>query len=191
MKKYNFTKGQWENDFEYAYSLVAKSYTQFEQKEDCVVNTYNNEIGDYNYVSIVHREKQSGDIKVSAKCSFDKFGAPLITFANSLEMDGEGRIIYGEHYEVVLYENGCNIWHIVKAPEGYFKKYVNTKTDFKEFKIGDGEEINVLVALSGKKISVLTNGVEFATELPLLNDEFYVGFTACEGINRFYSAALE
>ncbi len=191
MAKYLFKKGQWENDFEYAYSLVAKSTTKFVQEDDCVTNTFNDQINDYNYVSVVYKQKQHSGVKITAVCSFEHFGAPLITLANSLEKDEQGNTLYGEHYEVVLYEKGCNIWHIVRAPEGYHKKYVNTKTDFMEFDIADGEQINVAVVVDGSKLHIEMNGKAMETEVPLLNNEFFVGVTACEGINHFYSVEIE
>ncbi len=191
MKKYLFKRGEWERDFTYAYSLVAKSYTQFVQNEECVSNTFNEGINDYNYVSIAHKEKQKSGVTVSTTCSFDKFGAPLITLSNTLEKDGEGRYIYGEHYEVVLYEGGCNIWHIVKAPEGYAKKYVNTKCKAFEFPLADGEKIDMSVTVRDKSLKIVINGEKYEVEVPRLEEEFFVGITACEGINRFYNVTID
>ena len=51
-------------------------------------------------------------------CSFEKYGAPLITIANAIGKDENGYPLYGDHFEIVAYESGCNVRFITKALEG-------------------------------------------------------------------------
>ena len=46
------------------------------------------------------------------------------------------------------------------------------------------------VELLDKVIRVELCGQSFDLPVPLLSDEVHIGFTACEGINRFYEAEI-
>ncbi len=187
--KYNFGESSWYSDFDYAYSLVAGSFNKFTQNSDHIANSYNEEIRGYDYISIVHKNEFKKGARIKTVCSFDGYGAPLITIANTVVSGGE-YLRYGDHYEVVAYENGCNIWHIIKAPEGSEKPYKVTNCLRLRFPIADASRIMLEVEVLDKKLCVKVNDVDFDIPAPLLSDTFRLGITACEGINRFYSAEI-
>ena len=57
-EKYIFNeKFNLEEKFIYITSPASKSKNKFIQKEDCIENSYNEEIKDYDYISIITKEK--------------------------------------------------------------------------------------------------------------------------------------
>lgn len=64
------------------------------------------------YTSMLWRQKISGrKIEISANMSFDSRMAPLIVIAPELGADAQGRPEYREHWEIVLFDEGLNVWH--------------------------------------------------------------------------------
>ena len=190
MKKYSFANSEWECDFDYTYSLVANTYNKFTYADGQVFSGYNEERGVYDYVSVAHKDVFHSGAKVSVECSFDKFGAPLITIANSIYTDSDGKSMYGDHYEVVSYKDGCNIWYITKAQEGSAKPFVNIKCLSVHFPIEEGSRLNLSVKVVGKLLCVELNGVRFDYLADKLAENFRLGITGCEGVNRFYCAEI-
>ncbi|MBQ7901934.1 MAG: hypothetical protein IJ365_08250 [Clostridia bacterium] len=190
-KTYNFSKDSWDfNDFMYVYSPVCKAYKEFIQLDNCIANSYNEQIGDWDYISIVTKQKYTAGTKVSTKCSFDKFGAPLIVFTNDIR-SVDGRNEYVLHFEAVAYENGFNVWHIVPWPERTERPIKPTKICFEDFKVEDGSVVDLAVEFKQKVISVTVNGVTAEVANDDMPDSFHVGITACEGVNKFYDLIIE
>ena len=191
MKKYDFSKGCWNSDdFMYVYSPICKAYKEFIQHHDCISNSYNEEIKDWDYISIVTKEKYPVGTKVSTRCNFDKYGAPIIVFTDDL-LERHGRCEYGLHFEVVGYEDGFNIWHIGPWYENEKRPIKPTKICFEEFKIADESIIDISVEFMNKAIRVSVNGVEALVENEDLPESFHVGITACEGVNKFFDLVIE
>ena len=188
--KYDFGCSDWKKDFKYAYSLVASSFCEFIENDGHIANGYNGDIGGYDYISIAHNELHGVGAKVSLKCSFDNYGAPLLTFANSVWTDEEGRLRYGEHYEVVAYENGCNVWYITKADKGSTRPFKVASCLRLRFPIEEKSVIDMSVEILRGALRVTVNGVDFDLPVPHLAERVYVGITACEGVNRFYEAEI-
>ena len=107
-----------EESFFFVSSLTARSDNRFGREEDHLVNAWNESIRDYDYISMLTRKKYPADVTLTTRCSFDAFGAPLIVITDDYRTDESGHNFYGLHFEVVAYENGINIWHIVPAPAG-------------------------------------------------------------------------
>jgi len=191
IKEYNFSKDCWnKDDFMYVYSPNCKAFKKFCEESDCIKNEFNNEIDDYDYLSIVTKEKYSEGVKITTVCSFDSFGAPLIVLSDDIT-EKDNRLEYILHFEAVAYENGCNIWHIVPWPERVERPIKPTKIAFDEFKIEDGSKIELSLEVQHKKFIVTVNGHKTEVENDDIPQNFHVGITACEGINRFYSLKLE
>ena len=129
---------------------------------------------------------------MQTECSFEKFGAPLIVFSDDIQVNEKGEWIYGKHFEVVAYEEGINIWKIVPFPENVDRPIKPTLLASKKFAIADNSRITIKVQVVGGFIKTWVNG-EFLEieENDLPKDELWVGITACEGINRFYSFGIE
>ena len=114
IEKFTFDKDlKLEEKFIYVSSPASRSKKKFLRKEDYIENSYNEEIQDFDYISIITKKRYDNGVKVKAKCSFDSFGAPLLVLTDDCRKQGEGQYQYGLHFEIVAYENGCNVWHIV------------------------------------------------------------------------------
>ena len=191
MKKYIFNEQTTLDAFEYAYSPICKEHIRFEQQKDCVANYKEENPEEFAYVSVVCNEKCAVGAKVSVECSFGKFGAPLIVFSDDVSDNEDGSKLYGLHFEVVAYENGCNIWHIMPDPSNTVRPIKTKKIAFEEFKIEENERIRIDVQFEKGKIISTINGHEIICENEDFPEEFFVGFTGCEGPNEFYSMQIE
>jgi len=194
-RHYNFSGGV-PADFFNISSLTAKSDTRFRVEDGHIVNAYNENIGDYDYISILTSKRYGGKVTMSTRCSFDSFGAPLIVFTDDFRTDETGHNFYGLHFEIVAYENGINIWHIIPAAEGAPRPIKVTKIAFAEFDVEAGKELELTVTVEGKRITARMAGSDGQIHtLTVENDDiperFHVGITACEGINRFASFTVE
>ncbi len=191
MKKYIFNKPETLKDFEYAYSPVCAEHMLFEQQNGCVANYKEETPEEFAYVSVITKEKYAAGAKISVKCSFGKFGAPLLVFSNDLSSNDDGSKLYGLHFEVVAYENGCNIWHITPDPSNIARPISTKKIAFAEFPIMENEMIEIGVQFEKGRIVSTVNGHEIICENKDIPEEFYVGFTGCEGPNCFYEMIIE
>lgn len=193
MKKvYNFANGNWkEEELSPAYSPACFDRVKFRQEENCLVNGVGKSLFGYEYISLVEKIKRKSGVTVTLECSFEKFGAPLIVFSNDMPENDKGEKIYGEHYEVVAYEKGINVWKIIPWPERVERPIKPFLLDKKEFSIEGNAMIEIKVEILADCLKMWVNGEYLETKIEGLPEEFYVGFTACEGINRFYSFTVE
>ena len=155
-KKYIFNQQlKLEDNFIYVSSPASKSKKKFVQKDNYVENTYNDEIQDFDYISMITKEKYEDGVTVKVKCSFDKFGAPLIVFTDDYKKLEDGSYQYGLHFEVVAYENGCNVWHIVPGKENEKSPIDVTKVNAIEFPVKEKSIIDLEVTIKNKKICII------------------------------------
>ena len=178
-------------DFTYAYSPVCREHARFEFRDGCIANYKEETPEDFSYVSLITKEKCAVGAKVSMKCSFGKFGAPLLVFSNDVSSNDDGSKLYGLHFEVVAYENGCNIWHIVPDPANTERPIRTKKIAFAEFEIVPDEIIEVQVEFQQGGIVSTINGHQLCCQNEDFPEEFYVGITGCEGPNCFYELKIE
>lgn len=187
-KTIEFTKGNWENCFEYAYTKRFPFAPKFIQEEDCIVNGRNPEMIDgFDYTTIVTKEKFGAGTKIWLTCSFEDFGAPLVTLTDALEKDENGNLTYDKYHEVVLWYKGVNVWNL--SVEG--KK---VKADWllaSEFPLFPNTKYELCLELMDKAIKVSVGKETFTLRIDNLPEEVYIGITGCENINRFYSAKIE
>ena len=195
-KQYQFGKNSaWKEDFLYVYSLEAKTHTEFDVEEDCVVNRYNAEQKTnsfpYDYISMVTKKQYESCVRVKTQCSFEKFGAPLIVFSNEL-VEKDGVHYYGAHFEVVAYENGLNVWYIIPNNEPNAQRRVKTaKIACLDFPVEANTRLDLEVTVKNKTIYARMAGQELSVSHEQIPENFHVGITACEGVNRFYSFEIE
>lgn len=187
MKDIKFTKGNWEEYFEYAYTQRFPFKPSFIQEDECIVNSRNPEMKDgFDYTTIMTKEKYGIGTKLCVTCSFEEYGAPLITFTNKLERDKEGTLCYGACYEVVLWENGINVWNLF-AENGEIKWH---KLLAAEFPLEAGIKYEMYIELEEKTIKVVVGDRSMTLRIENLPEEVYIGITGCENINRFYSVKI-
>ena len=189
MKKiFDLTKDGWDSEFIYAFSPVTKERKKFPQAEDGRITVgFNENINDYDYISVVTKEKYTKGCRATLKCSFDKKGAPLIVFTDDITEDS----VYALHFEAVAYEGGYNVWHILPFPERTERPIKPAKILFEQFSIPNNKEIELSVTFGDKSIEVELEGVKSSVSCEDFPESFHVGFTACEGICNFSEFSLE
>ena len=190
--KYDFKKGKWnQEDFAYIYGLAVTEYKPFFQDEDCIRNTEctSNSWG-YDYVSMITKKKYKSGVKFSTKCDFKSYGAPLLVLTNDTFTDENGILRYGLHFEVVAWEEGCNVWSV--RPSGNKENPVEVALLAEpKFPTAGGSMIDLAVEVEDKKLKITMNGQYFEVEHPELPEEFHIGLTACENLNKFYDLIVE
>ncbi|MGI6353493.1 MAG: hypothetical protein ACOX6W_00120 [Lentisphaeria bacterium] len=143
------------------------------------------------YTCMVHKKRTEGNFTVSSKMDFEYRMAPLIVLAPELGKDANGYPELREHWEVVLYDEGINIWHhehVDGKPVWHCAAYMK-----KEYKAGVQYDLVVKVDYTkyGATIVVKCGDSTFAYIEHDLPKGLYVGITGCEGRNGFYDFVLK
>lgn len=190
MRKYKLCKSI-SDDFMYVYSPACKAYKEFVVEDDCIHNSFNEEINDWDYISIVTKDKYTSGVTVKTKCAFEKFGAPLIVFTDDIFEGKDGRPTYGHHFEIVAYEDGINIWSIVPWWERTERPIKSERIGFIEFPVDANALVELEVKIEKGKIIATLCGKTVDVEYSSIPEEFHVGITACEGVNKFTEFVID
>ena len=201
----NFARGRWDPKEWLTFKSVRFDYVhEFVQMDDHIVNPSDPAWSDEElyakhvtevYASIVHPQKLAGNrIELASTMSFDHLMAPIIVLTPELDKDDKGRHAFKKHYEVVLYNEGLNVWHYTydddaSKPESrrlhwhlaaFARVPFSPKTKY-ELKV-------VMSKVEGRpmRMTVECGNVKVGFEDADLPESFYVGVTGCEGRNRFY-----
>lgn len=191
MKSFDFKDGIDFEEFFYCYSPQAKSRGVFVREDDCIKNCYNADVGDYEYTTLMLKEKLSVGSRIVTECDFEKRGAPLIVISDVL-FERDGYPYYGEHFEAVAFEEGCNVWHnrLPADPNSQAPLDVE-KIHFENIPTPNRSRVRLSVEFGEGEMTVEMNGKRFTARDAAMPREFWFGITACEGINRFYSLTVE
>lgn len=140
------------------------------------------------FASMVMRRKFESDIvTISSEMSFDYNMAPLIVIAENLGKNAEGIPEYREHYEIVLFNEGINIWRYSYADGKLsWELAAFVKHEFlpqKRYEL----KVNIKDFNKSRLMTVECDGIEFGLQDKKLPKSFYAGITGCEGRNRFYN----
>ena len=160
----------------------------FTQEEDAIANRRNDKFGDgFEYIYVFYKEKVPRGSKVSSTMLFEDYGAPMITFCEKLDTDADGNTRNGCFYEVVIYENGINVWKHYQE-NGKCRWYKAAAFDFPLEK-NVKHKLQVEYLASG--INITLDDRTCYIRLGELPSEMYFGVSACEQINRFYDFCIE
>ena len=163
----------------------------WEQKEDHIQNRVPpgatpqellGKLAPETYTSMVYDRMLSNNVTIRATMMFTDRMAPLIVLAPGLAKNKHGIPEYREHYEIIIYDEGVNVWH-------HF--YADGKPSWKraawgKFALKPEIRYQLEVKKTGKKMEVSVAGHTLGFLDESLPEMFYVGVTGCEGINRFY-----
>ncbi len=194
----SFAKDAWNpDDWQLVRSPRWQEMSHWVQKEDHIANFMPDDIKPEDmqmgrdrtgetYISMLWKKPMTQSVKVTTVCVFDSRMAPLIVFSKELTP------IHHEHIEVVLYDHGVNIWHhFFKDGKPSWKLIGFIDADLK---IGEKHELAATLYFTKKGRFLLVEcdghsfGSRIADDWP---ETYYVGFTACEGQNRFYNFKIE
>ena len=183
-----FKKDSWSMDgLTYAGSLRFAPMPEMVQREGYIENIPCAASRDgYAYISLVTQEKLQPGVKLSSRCAFEDMAAPLVVLPKAL-IEKDGKLYYGDYLEVVLYENGINIWNLWMAENGEVKIRNLLRLE-KPVEPGVIHELEVeiekdrfVVTLDGSRVSMYCADIY---------DSFHLGITGCEGPCRFYDMEI-
>jgi hypothetical protein len=138
------------------------------------------------YSSMVYKEKITGNVTISSTMAFAHKMAPLIVLAPDLPENAAGQKEYAEHFEIVVFNEGVNVWHhFVKDGKPTYRKAA-----FASFPLEKDTSYTLEVKKTGKTLTVSVAGHTFGYIEEALPDNFHVGITGCEGVNRFCDFAV-
>ena len=193
----SFGRGKWNaEDFSIVKSPRFDGVGSFVQEADHIVNSVPGGASLEDllscpaaYCAMMHKAELSGNVLIASRMSFDHRMAPLIVIAPEMGKSADGRYPeFREHYEIVLYDEGLNVWHHRYAdgkPSWYRLAYL---TDRYEAKTVYDLEVQIGMTAKGPQMTVRCQGRQFGCALPFhfTGEKFYGGIIACEGVNRFY-----
>ena len=181
------TKGNWEDKLFHAYTVRFPFTPKLIQEKDCIKNGTNPKMKDgFDYTSLLTKEKYPCNTTISATCSFENFGAPLLLFVDKIKQDDVGNLWYGGCYEIVLFEKGVNVWkHFMVGDE---VKWV--KLFFAAFPVDSNKKYEISATILEQGMDFAVNDQKFFLRIENMAAEMHVGFTACEDINRFYNFSV-
>ncbi len=142
------------------------------------------------YSSMVVARPFEGNLTVRTTFSFDDQMAPLIVLAPELGKDAKDRPEYREHFEIVAYNKGINVWHHTWADgKQSYKKAAYWSFELKP-KTRYVLEVQVNHSSNGPLLVVKLDDREMGYLDTTLPAKCYVGITGCEGLNHFYDFSV-
>ena len=143
------------------------------------------------YIALMWKKPVEAPVEFSSTMSFDVRMAPLLVLAPYLADAKNGMKEFREHWEIVLFDQGLNIWHHEYKdgkPSWYLAAYMQAP-----FTAKDRHTLTVrIVPRHGRMVvTAICDGREFGYYEPDLPSRFYVGFTGCEGPCRFYDLKVK
>lgn len=145
------------------------------------------------YAAIITKDKFAlgKKLEISSEMSFDHRMAPLIVFADNYGISPKGIAEFHEHWEVVLWDQGINIWHHTYAdgkPSWTLAAYITVP-----FKANTKYRLNLKITTGGKvpMLEVSCDGKVIGCALYGLKDAVHAGIIGCEGRNRFYDFTVK
>lgn len=187
--KIDFSRGTWNtDDVTYAYSYRFEETPVFIQRDNCVENQQNSDARyGFDNISMMTRKAYAPGARISTHCAFEGEGAPLIVIADKMFVDPRGIVRYGDYIEVVLYQNGVNVWRMwMKDGKVTWKKLMGV-----EFPVTHGDIHQLTTEITADRLNIEADGRKMSVLIDPMYGSFHLGINACEGINRFYDMVIE
>ena len=185
----DFSRGTWNtDDVTYAYSYRFEETPVFIQRDNCVENQQNSDARyGFDNISMMSRKAYAPGARISTHCAFEGEGAPLIVIADKMFVDPRGVVRYGDYIEVVLYQNGVNVWRMwMKDGKVTWKKLMGV-----EFPVTHGDIHQLTTEITADRLNIEADGRKMSVLIDPMYSSFHLGINACEGINRFYDMVIE
>ena len=192
----DFSKGKWEaSEWQIIKSPRWSYIGDWEQHPDHIANKVpknaseeemlNKRAGE-TYTSMILKEKFSQNLTITSTMSFDYRMAPAIVITPGYGKDADDNLEHREHFEIVLFDKGLNVWHHYYTDgKPYWKKAAFIDADF-ESKNKYSLSVEIKTDERGTTMIVSCEGKTFGFMDDSIPKMFYVGITGCEGVNRFY-----
>jgi hypothetical protein len=159
--------------------------------------------GNAGYAIMLLKQKFKGSTVITCNMEFDYRMAPGIIISFEPVKYGKDKLELREHYEVILYDDGLNLWHhyfekgapgskdprIIKSGvEQKWRKACHlTEKKFYKPKTKYELKVNVRQTSRGPQIDISCGGRTIGCYAPRVPaGEYRIGLVGCEGRNRFY-----
>ena len=197
----SFARGKWDpGDFTLVKCARHDYIGSFDQMDDCVANhcppgstpeeVYKKH-NDRVYAAMLHKTQFPLGTTVSSRMGWDWLMAPLIVIAKDLGADAQGRPELREHWEIVIYNQGLNVWHhfYENGRQRWFKAASLQLPESAYFKANVPHDLAVKVSRDSRRnktMTVTAGGYTLHYVDESLPEEFHAGIIGCEGRNFFY-----
>ncbi|MCQ2353090.1 MAG: hypothetical protein MJ033_06400 [Victivallaceae bacterium] len=159
--------------------------------EDATPREMRNQRAGETYAAMLLKTPFSGGADIGCTMEFTDRMAPGIVIAADPVVNTKGKLEFREHYEVILYDDGLNVWHhrFVGGRQtwtlaAHLTKHLLFKPDTR-YRLA----VKIQPQKNGKgaAVTVTCNGECFGyTEENFFSGSYRIGIVAGEGINRFY-----
>ena len=194
----SFADGKWvRDDWKMLKSARSGYLGRWIQREDRIVNFVPPEADIHSswgtFTAMVLKRPFSGDVTITAQCGFEQRMAPGILVVAAPEPNEPEVPAPGEHFEIILYDNGLNIWH--HYFENGTQKWYNLARlrANKLFAPGVPHTLTVRIfSRNGRRfIEVTGDGRTVGAYFPqMFPDHYRIGIVASEGDNFFGSVKI-
>ena len=185
----SFTKdSRWAEQLRTVYTYRFSEITPFTQEEDHIRSDVNPAHPEgFDNVSVLTPKTYAPGVKITAKCSFEGLGCPEIILVPEPEMCCDGATRYGECFEIVLYQNGINVWrHYRENGECFWHQRLGV-----EYPVEENEIHTLQLQVEKDQFIIWLNGQKNILHTEDVFERFHIGLTACEGIARLYELQIE
>lgn len=184
----DFSKGKWtEDQIVTAYTYRFEQTPPFTQEQDCIRTAVNPQHPEgFDSISLLTRDTYTAGVTVTAHCSFAGTGCPEIMIVPEIDAC-DGVMRYGACFEVVLYENGINVWrHYREKGECFWHQRLGV-----EYPVAENTVHELKVQILQEELHIWLNGQKTVLRTEDLPEQFHLGLTGCEGITRLYDLKIE
>ena len=195
-----FARGKWDRSLWFDVKSARRNYLKkMVQLDDHIMNAVPPDLTDKvifsKYVDSVYscimlRKKYGMPSEITCTMSFDHRMAPLIVLAKDVGRSAKGEPEQRDHYEIILFDEGINVWHhVYNQGKPKYRQAAFLKTKFlprRKYKL----RVRVTRDRKGKYMQIECGGHTFGFMDEALPETFYVGIIGCEGRNRFYDFGI-
>lgn len=183
----SFGRGQWDPSDWWMVKGPRWDHTnEWIQESDHIRTDGPETVAGQTYTSMVWRHSIEGDVEIRSTMSFDERMAPLLVLGPEPAAIEGGIREYREHLELVLFDEGINLWHHTWANgEPAWTLPANWR-----FPVEARRKYALGLARRGDRLLVSLDDAPVGEHTLALPGPQYAGITGCEGTNRFYDFSL-
>ncbi len=164
--------------------------------QDATPREMRNQRAGETYAAMLLKTPFAGAAAMECTMEFTDRMAPGIVIAATPVVNGKGKLEFREHYEVILYDDGLNVWHHRFVDGRQTWTLAAHLTKHRLFKPDTRYRLAVKIQPQkngkGAAITVTCNGECFGyTEENFFPGNYRIGIVAGEGINRFYDFKVD
>ena len=182
--------GEWKgSELLLAYSFRFTETPKPTQEKDCIRSAENPQHREgFDNISLLTHDRFTTGAKATLHCAFEGKGCPEIILVENPEDCPDGALRYGACIEVVLYENGVNVWRHFMDGDHHCSWHKRLGL---EYPVAENTIHELTVESREKELVIRLNEQTTTLRVEDLFSSFHLGVTMCEGIARLYDFSIE